>query len=176
MTSRQIIGWCLRGLTLTLALGLLAVLVGAGWVMRYEGIKLLSVQSGSMVPTFAHGDALVIKPINHKSLQPGDIVSYRTSVTGAIISHRIMSFNQATKSFITEGDHNAYPDDPVSSSQIVGQAVAYLPAAGRLFHLIRQPLALIALVYLPATLVIILEALRFKKNSIRPYRLANRNR
>ena len=176
MTIHQIVGWCLQGLTLSLALGLLACLLGVGWAMRYEGIRILSVQSGSMLPALALGDAVVSVPISLTTLKPGDIVSYQRSVSGAIISHRIVAVNSYTKTFTTKGDHNAYPDDPVPSSQLVGRSIAVLPAAGRLFGLIRRPLALIALIYVPATILIVLETRRFQINSVRPYRLAHRYR
>ena len=46
--------------------------------ISFLGITSLSVQSGSMEPTFSEGDLIFVRTdINPKDLNPGDIITYQ---------------------------------------------------------------------------------------------------
>lgn len=134
---------------------LLAIAVGLA-ALHFSGRQLLSVQSGSMVPTLRRGDAVLVEPVSASRLAVGDIVSYRSS-TGSqvVITHRLIGRNLAAHTLITAGDaQQDRPDSPIQFSQVQGRAVAVAPALGVVLDFAHTPLGLVALIYAPAALII----------------------
>lgn len=125
----------------------------AGLVLwKTEGLRLYSVQTGSMRPALQPGDlAISIKPAR---LEPGDIISYRSSANAQqIISHRLVALYPQKGFVITKGDNLAYADSAVPYSSISGRTIKVIPKAGYFIDVIHQPVGLIGLIYLPALAV-----------------------
>jgi signal peptidase len=137
-------------------------------ILHARGERLLSVQTASMVPTFHPGDAIVVQPVLPSSLRPGDIVSYRSPRDPkVVISHRLVEIDR-TGQLITAGDALRSPDEPFSPLRVVGRATAVAPGLGTVLNVLRRPLSLVVLVYLPATLIIGAEATRLSRHYRRP--------
>jgi signal peptidase len=165
----QVVFWGLVALCASVVMT--AVVVSAYW--RVQGGSILGVQTGSMVPTFAPGDALIIKPIKTNSLKIGDIVSYQSQLQpGIIISHRIVNTDPSSKTITTRGDYLDKPDNPVSMSAVRGKAVMLVPKFGYILSALHHPLGLIVLIYLPAVGVVFYELKRFSKLTAGHYVLA----
>lgn len=142
-----------------------------------EGVQLLTVQTGSMNPVFRPGDALLVRPVAFGDLQPGEIVSYRSSAQrGQVVSHRILYVNQVDRTFTTKGDRLADPDPLVNANQLVGQVSAVLPGLGRLLSFLHRPLGLALVVYLPAGCLAGRELLRLAERYYRPHYYLSQHR
>ena len=142
----------------------------AGLVLwRIDDLRLYSVQTDSMTPALQPGDlAISIKPAR---LQPGDIISYRSSNnSGQIISHRLVQTLPAKGYVITKGDNLSYPDPAVPYSSITGKTIKVIPEMGHAINALRSPVGLIGLVYLPALALAAYELSRLMSHfNYRPY-------
>lgn len=147
-------------------------------VNHLGGGRLLSVQSGSMMPTLKKGDLVSVKRVPESSIRVGDIITFinprdkRTTVTHRVVTLSPHAANGNT--VITKGDANAGPDIPIEASSIVGRVERHVPYAGHAVDFLRTWPGLVVLIYLPALLVIIAELKRLVAyyRSQQPYVLA----
>ncbi len=136
---------------------------------HYRGDQLLSVQTGSMVPTFYPGDAVVTNRVALEKLSVGDIVAYQNPKDiKVIVSHRLVGINYKTGKLITEGDALDLQDVPFPVSLVVGRVNKIVPNAGYIIDWLHQPIGLIALVYIPAAFILVSEAKRLSKQYTKP--------
>lgn len=135
----------LAAVALMLAVPLLAL----QWL--HGGFGIYSVQSDSMRPVIAKGDAVVvIRPAARPSA--GQVVTYRDPAkAGLMVSHRLVANNDTT--IITKGDANVTSDQPVPYESVVGTVRARIPHLGSFVDALRQPAGLICMVYIPACLL-----------------------
>lgn len=152
----------LRGLAIALLLLLTGAGVGLVMFQAKQG-KFLSVQTGSMEPNIHTGGLVAVTRVNPASLKPGDIITYSSPVNERqTITHRVVGYQEnpmlkGQKFLITKGDANAANDAPVPMGAVVGKVRASVPYMGHVFDFIRRPIGLLALVYLPALIVVITE-------------------
>lgn len=133
--------------------------LSAQWLFH---LKILSVQTGSMRPSFSPGDALLLQRIQPSQLQHGTIVSYRSSRSpNELVTHRLVRVGQG--SFQTKGDALTIPDPVVRDSLLVGRVTAVLPGMGRLLNWLRSWPGLIAFVYVPVGMVVAGELYRLER-------------
>lgn len=146
-------------------------------VLRLAGGQLLAVQSNSMQPVFAAGDALIVLPVQPDKVRPGEIVSYR-SPTGnnMIVSHRAELNDATLQTITTKGDAQKQSDAvAVSHALIIGEPTGVVPGLGRAMTFMRHPVALIALVYTPMVLLLAKEFERLYRHYTKPsYQLISR--
>jgi signal peptidase I len=141
-------------------LALLVISVGAAGLVYIQasGSKLMSVQSGSMVPSFSRGDLVAVKKVPVAELKLGDVITFANPKnTKQTITHRIVKHEKGLLQ--TKGDANPSEDQPISSSYIVGRVDHVVPFLGYGIDLVKQPIGLILIIYVPA-LGIIIEELR----------------
>lgn len=142
----------LAALALMLSLPLLAM----RWL--HGGFGIYSVQSDSMRPAIAKGDAVVVV---RSGVRPsvGQVVTYRDPAkAGLMVSHRLIAYGDGK--VVTKGDANATPDQPVPHGSIVGTVRVRVPDAGMFLDGLRRPAGLIGMVYLPACLLAWMELRR----------------
>ena len=99
--------------------------------ISFLGITSLSVQSGSMEPTFSEGDLIFVRTdINPKDLNPGDIITYQDYMIteeGIVYyynTHKIESIDKSNTiwRFETKGEANAESDPRlITESEIYGE-------------------------------------------------------
>jgi len=90
---------------------------------------------GSMYPTIADGEKVVVEPVAPSQVERGDIILYRRH--GNMIAHRVVGMGSdhgraMTQSsalstrdvLILRGDAFDFPDEPVEASRILGKVVA----------------------------------------------------
>lgn len=99
--------------------------------------SLMMVTSGSMVPVFHAGDAILVRSADETAvaaLRPERIVTFRAEGTGQLVTHRIVSVIKHTDGhteFVTKGDANQDPDlAPVDSSDVVATFESVIPFGG----------------------------------------------
>jgi signal peptidase I len=130
--------------------------VGVGFA-RYSGYELMSVQSNSMSPVMHKGDAVLLN--KHKSdPKLGDIISFVSpNNTKVVITHRVVGIDNHQGMVETRGDNASLDDQPIPAWNILGTVVTIAPVAGNLLNLMKNPLTLIVIIYLPALGIVISE-------------------
>lgn len=115
--------------------------------LRAGGYKILNVQSDSMQPSFAKGDAVLMRRIAGQQLQPGDVVTFRNQ-RDVILSHRLIRLDSTR--LVTKGDAAAELDQPISTSAVEGTVLAVLPDLGSVISWLTSLPGLIFAIYLPS--------------------------
>jgi len=142
---------------------------GLVW-LHLSGAKLLSVQTGSMVPTFKPGDALLIRQSPASQLKPGQIISYHNPRNPNLtITHRLISINPKTSWLTTAGDARRTADASFPPWLVTGRASLLLPGLGSCLDFLRSPLGLAIAVYLPTVSIILAEIKRLSHIYARPF-------
>ncbi|QIM19226.1 signal peptidase I [Leucobacter coleopterorum] len=134
----QIVG---RAVMSALVISAVVVLLALVVVPRVMGGDSLTVLSGSMEPTFAPGDVVVVKGTDEvgvcNDVSVGAIVTYFPKANDpALITHRVIgktigTFEDHTQCrLITQGDANSSVDEPVSPTQVRGVFMYGIPKLG----------------------------------------------
>ena len=142
-------------LVLLVALCLLTIALGR--VLPLTGRTTLAVAGGSMEPAIHLGSALVVEPVEPRSLAVGDVVSLRSGPNRAIFSHRIIRVvvRDGTVWIETKGDANAAADPSLTpASQVIGRASATIPMAGYLIALLSSLHGIVFVVSLGLVLIL----------------------
>ncbi len=131
---------------LAMLIEIMALAVSASATLHLSGYSLEAVQTGSMVPTFHIGDALIAKRANANAIRVGDVISY---VTGQLprqtISHRVVYRNPPAASLVTKGDHLAQTDSAIGNGAVRAKVVAVVPHLGYVMDASRTKLGLVVL-------------------------------
>jgi signal peptidase I len=105
------------------------------------------VAGQSMEPELRTGDLVVVHA--QDTYEVGDVISYRVPHdepgAGALVIHRVIGGTAAT-GYRTQGDNRERPDlwRP-KPAEIQGRMWVHLPAVGRVFGVLRQPLIIATL-------------------------------
>jgi signal peptidase len=107
-------------------------------VPRLNDGAALTVLTGSMEPTLAPGDMIVVKGVNEANaeseVQIGDVITFMpypddpTLITHRVISKSINPVEGTT--YVTQGDANTAPDEPITAKQIRGEFMYAVPYIG----------------------------------------------
>jgi signal peptidase len=94
------------------------------------GVQPAVVTGVSMEPTMHTGDLVILRPVDTDDLKVGDVV--RFSIGRTAVMHRITEIQETTNGrvFVTQGDNNNTPDDPLLEGQIEGKVILTVPKAG----------------------------------------------
>ena len=141
------------------------------------GKSLVTIESGSMEPTYKSGDLIFITKISDDekaNLKVGDIITYHAPIDinkdgaiGDINTHRIVSIDLAAKTVKTQGDNketNAVADNyTVSFKDIIGTATedGKMGGVGSVIDFLRSSLGFFLCILLPLILFVLYELYRF---------------
>lgn len=145
-----ILRWAGVGVVALAVIFLLALTVGP-ILLPY---KVLTVYSGSMVPTIPVGSVVVDVPINAKDVKPGDIITFtRPDKQSELITHRVLTIEDgpAGRAFITRGDANNVQD--AWRVPAVGTGYLYkfnIPLLGFVLVWLQSPLGRLLFLVIPA--------------------------
>lgn len=118
------------------------VLVGVAAVtlvgLKFFGMQVYSVVSGSMEPNIHVGALIVVKDTDFEDLEVGDAVTYILS-SGTPCTHRIVAIDSENKYITTKGDANDIEDSSVYYKNIVGKVVANIPVLGYIVYFVQNP-------------------------------------
>lgn len=132
----NLISGVLIGIVVLLAVALVGV--------RLIGLKPYVVLSGSMRPTYEVGSLIYVKPVDYKTLEVGDPITYMLS-QDTVVTHRIIEVlvdeeDPETRRYFTKGDANDVPDGTsVHYKNIIGKPVFSIPYLGYVSHYIQNP-------------------------------------
>ena len=140
---------------LAAALGFGAYLMSANGLARNQlpmpfGVGLATVESNSMVPSFARGDLLVVGALTDGDPTVGQVVVYQDPTIGLVV-HRVVAVDGELVT--TQGDANNTADVPFDRSLIVGRVLAVVPLVGVAVGALKTPIGVIA-VLIAALLVV----------------------
>jgi signal peptidase len=88
------------------------------------------VASGSMRPAFDVGDIAITVQTSASEIRQGDVLRYLRN--SEFIVHRVVEVHNVNGAifFITKGDANNVPDDPVRQDAVVGKVLYVIPKLG----------------------------------------------
>lgn len=138
-----------------------------------KNTKLLSVQTGSMIPVFHPGDAVWVRKVSMGVLKPGDIISYQNPGNrNVVVTHRLVSIDFEKGIMITKGDNELLNDLPVFPGFIIGRVNRVIPKAGFAIDWLHRPEGIALTVYTPCFLLLLSEYKRLA-NILRskPYKI-----
>ncbi len=124
-------------------------------------IEVKIVKSGSMEPAIRTGSIVIVKPEQEYSI--GDVITFgKDTRTQIPTTHRIYSMHvtNGENTFVTKGDANEEPDgEETRAPDVIGKVVIAVPFAGYVLDFARQPLGFVLMIAVPATIIIIDEAI-----------------
>lgn len=134
-----------------------------------NSLHLFVVQSGSMEPAIKTGSIVVVRP--ESQYRKGDVITFKDPRKPKIsITHRIYGITAKEKqiSYTTKGDANKSPDsDTILPSDILGKEILSIPYLGFPVNFAKTKEWLLALIIIPATMIIYSEVLNIKNEAIR---------
>ena len=137
-------------------------------VANLFGYIPLTVESDSMLPTFAQGDLIICKEIDDlNSLKANDVITFWTIIDGKKVknTHRIISVNEfeSTRSFVTRGDNNPIDDEiPAYAGDLIGQWTEIkLPGMGKVMNFLRTKTGFFVCILIPMAIFFLFELYKF---------------
>lgn len=110
--------------------------------VRILGLKVFTVLSPSMEPTYKTGSVIYVKSIKPENLKVDDVITFSIS-KNTTATHRIVEIlpkNNGALYFQTKGDANEIKDaSPVHEANIIGTPVFTIPYLGYLASFIQNP-------------------------------------
>ncbi|QQS44277.1 signal peptidase I [Candidatus Roizmanbacteria bacterium] len=130
------------------------------------GVKMYVVESGSMEPVIMTKSVVFVRQF--EKYQKEDIITF-ADANNETVTHRIIGVNTDQETtFTTKGDANDVPDGvEVPSGSVKGKVILSVPYLGYPIAFAKTQTGLIALVVIPATIIIYSELMTIKNEAIR---------
>lgn len=145
---------------LTTGVASLALLAFALWMAapRLLGWTPEIVLSGSMEPALPAGSVAFAAPVAPDNVRVGDVITFRhPDNPGMLVSHRVVAVvsTDAGLAFRTKGDANEAEDSwIVQEENLIGRIRWHVPYLGHVASRVQTPAGFVALVGLPAALIV----------------------
>ncbi len=147
---------------------LIASLTSLSVIKNPFGVKLLSVQSGSMEPSIKTGSVVIVK--NQDTYGLGDIITFTDNPQNDSTTHRIIKseVKDGKEIYTTKGDANQGDDRLTTTSEkILGKVIFDVPYLGYPVSFAKTQYGFIFLIVVPATIIIFSEVLNLKKEILK---------
>lgn len=124
------------------------------------GIRMFSVETGSMVPVYNVGDVLIAKELETDKIKVGDDIVYKGkggTLNNKVITHRVMSIEKqedGNYKIITKGVANELEDPEISQDQVYGKIVYNVHILGFLTRLTRNVYTFYFIIFIPIAMII----------------------
>ena len=137
-------------------------------VPKIGGYCPLIVLTGSMEPEIKDGDLIIVKQIDGKDVEVGDVISFfdPESTSNSVLTHRVTEVieENGTLSFRTKGDANNTEDKtPVNADKLVGIYKSRIPGAGNIAMFMQSTAGLVVCVILPLILFVGYDVIRRRR-------------
>jgi signal peptidase I len=125
--------------SIVIAAIVLYVAIAAPIVLGYRPVVVLS---GSMEPTYPVGSVIYYHKCSFDELSAGDAITFQAE--GALVTHRINTVNEISRTVVTQGDNNLSEDPvPVEENEIIGKATKFaIPYAGYFVNYGKKPISI----------------------------------
>jgi signal peptidase len=162
-------------LTWVTVVGALALLMLVAIGPRVFGYQIETVLSGSMVPTFSPGDAVLVTPEPTTDVRVGQVISYKIPAGNHHVeTHRIVRIISGGRHpvVITKGDANTAADPWRVKLQgaKVWRMRAVIPDLGTAIHDLRMPIAHILTLLMAPIIIVALLLVRIWRPRLDPIR------
>lgn len=124
------------------------------------GIRMFSVETGSMVPVYNVGDVLIAKEIEPQEIKVGDDIVYKgeeKTYSNKVITHRVKSIEKqedGNYKIITQGVANILEDPEISQTQVYGKIVYKVRVLGFLTRLTRNVYTFYFIIFIPIAMIV----------------------
>jgi len=126
--------------------------------VRVFDVKIYSVLSGSMEPTYKVGSLIYVKEVKPDDLNEKDPITFQLT-DNTIATHRIVDIQEDEKGnrlFQTKGDANLKVDERlVEESEIIGKPFFTIPLLGYVAHFMQTQYGLYITLGVAISLIII---------------------
>ena len=131
------------------------VIIAVALLSLATGLRLCTVQSGSMEPTIpTYSVCLVTTRVSYDDLSVGDIVVYTRASDGEQIVHRVVDITDTGA--ITRGDANRNDDGvSVTADNLYARYIAHVPYLGHVYNLVRSPIGIAMIAALVIALIVL---------------------
>ena len=131
------------------------VIIAVALLSLATGLRLCTVQSGSMEPTIpTYSVCLVTTRVSYDDLSVGDIVVYTRASDGEQIVHRVVDITDTGA--ITRGDANRNDDGvSVTADNLYARYIAHIPYLGHVYNLVRSPIGIAMIAALVIALIVL---------------------
>lgn len=167
----KIIGNVLAWVLLIFALLITIVVFSSdrnGGVANLFGFMPMTVETGSMEPTFYQDDLIIVKEVDDiYNLKKDDVITFWTIIDGRRVknTHRIVEINEFenTRSFVTRGDNNSLDDqDTAKAGDIIGKWTgARIPGFGKVMRFLQTKTGFFICIIIPMALFFLYELYKF---------------
>ena len=84
------------------------------------GLKPFIITTGSMEPQYKTNSIVIIKKVDYKEIEVGDVISFRPpSLSNNLAFHRVIEIKD--EGFVTKGDNNEFADrDIITEKEFIG--------------------------------------------------------
>lgn len=124
------------------------------------------VPDNSMKSSYQKNDVVAIKKIDKLILEVGNDIAYygkSGGLEGKLIIHRIINIDNSNKKeplFTTQSITSSLPDPVIHKKDIIGKVMGKVDILTILNHLVKNQLGFFLIVFLPLTLILIIEILK----------------
>lgn len=136
-------------------------------VFSVFGVRIFSVQTGSMSPTLNAGDLIIDSAVKDTSaLKVGDIITYWTVINGERVlnTHRITAIYDGGghRIFATKGDNNTIEDSlTVHESEVVGKYSTKIGGLGKVLDYLQTSTGFLIVVVVPVFVFFLYHLVQF---------------
>lgn len=124
------------------------------------GIRMFSVETGSMVPVYNIGDVLIAKEIEPEEIKVGDDIVYKgeeETYSDKVITHRVKSTEKqedGNYKIITQGVANDLEDPEINQTQVYGKVIYKVRTLGFLTRLTKNVYTFYFIIFIPIAMII----------------------
>ncbi|MBN2098283.1 MAG: signal peptidase I [Dehalococcoidia bacterium] len=134
----------------------LMTMVVLAMLAPHFGWRADTVLSGSMEPALPVGCVQVTKPVKPEDIKVGDIITFRSTTNGKLMSHRVTAVEVGESyRFRTKGDANEDVDPYlVVAENVVGRVCFKVPHVGYVVEYLKTPIGFILLGLIGIALIV----------------------
>lgn len=138
--TKKSVGRKIWSITTTVLVVLIVVsalfLMGA----RIVGLRVYTVLSGSMKPTYNPGDLIYVKNVDPEEIKVGDPITFVMNENLVVATHRVVDIDYENQRFYTKGDGNQIADtNPVHFKNLIGKPLFHIPYLGYISSWVQSP-------------------------------------
>lgn len=120
-------------LAVTLGLVVAGAVVVAIVLPRAVHGEAMTVLTGSMEPSIPTGSLALVRPVDPRTVQSGDVITYQVRAGEDVyVTHRVVSVDEegGQTLFTLQGDANDVADEPILGDRIRGEVWFHVPHLG----------------------------------------------
>lgn len=108
--------------------------------VSFLSYKAYIIDTTSMEPEINKGDVVIIKKVDEKDLNVGDIITFK--IDNEIITHRILKIENGI--YVTKGDNNNIEDnEKITYENIEGKEIIKIPFLGKFIDWMKNGIVIV---------------------------------